>query len=54
MNFLITILSIYVFIITIEYAFFEIKEQKNKYGGITIILISFISLLISNILLYLK
>jgi|GEM_PF-3804394 len=39
------IFSIYIVIRTIAYAIYEIKEKKNKFGGISVIVFCLISVL---------
>lgn len=51
---LIIILSIWIFIKTISYGIFEIKNNSNKPGGITIIIISIISLIYPIIMIYIR
>lgn len=53
MKILVFIISIIIFIRTLSYSIFEIKE-KNKSGGIIVIIVSIISLLLPNIMVYLK
>lgn len=49
MFFLILLLSIWVFIKTISYGIFELKNNNNKLGGIVVIVIAFISLIAPNV-----
>ena len=51
---LFSIFSIYIFIETIHYANFEIKNQKNKYGGIATIVFSVFCILLSNIIVWIN
>ena len=51
MKILVLILSIIVFIKTLSYGIFELKE-KNKLGGTCVIIVSIISLLLPNLILY--
>lgn len=53
MKILVFIISIIIFIRTLSYSIFEIKE-KNKSGGIIVMIVSIISLLLPNIMVYLK
>ena len=53
MKILIFVISIIIFIRTLSYSIFEIKE-KNKAGGIIVIIFSIISLLLPNIVVYLR
>jgi len=50
---LVIILSIIIFIRSISYGIFEIKD-KNKSGGITVIFIAIIALVFPNLVVYLK
>lgn len=53
MKFLIIILSIMIFTKTLSYGIYEIKE-KNKIGGISIIIVAIISLILPNVMVYIK
>lgn len=53
MNILIFILSLLIFIKTLSYGIFEIKNT-NKIGGTIIIFVSILSLLFPNIMVYIK
>lgn len=39
---------------SIGYGIYEINEEKNKYGGITIILLSIVVVIFSNIMLWIS
>ena len=39
---LIILFTVYVFIKSLSYGLYEIKSQNNKYGGISVIVFSFI------------
>ena len=54
MEFVILILSIIVSIKTISYGMFEIKENKNTFGGIFVIAIAVTNLVLPNVVVYLK
>ena len=54
MKYLILILSIIIFFKTISYGFYEIKNNSNYYGGITIIIIAIVSIAYSNIMIYIN
>lgn len=54
MYILVIILSIIIFIKSISYAVFEIKQNSNKIGGITIIAISVISLILPTVMVYVR
>ena len=51
MKILVLILSIIVFIKTLSYGIFELKE-KNKLGGTCVIIVSIISLVLPNLIIY--
>lgn len=53
LKFLVIILSILIFIKTLSYGIFEIKEN-NKCGGITVIILSIVSLTLPNIMVWLR
>lgn len=50
----IIILAIWIFMKTLSYGIFEIKNNSNKPGGITIIIISLISLIYPIIMVYIR
>lgn len=50
----IIILSIWIFMKTLSYGIFEIKNNSNKPGGITIIIVSIISLIYPIIMVYIR
>ncbi len=52
MPFIIFIISIYVFVKTISYGIFELKNNSNKFVGIIIFIIGLFSLIVPNIVLY--
>ena len=54
MKFLVLILSIIIFIKTTSYGLYELKENKNKSGGITVIAIAVISLFLPNVVVYIR
>ena len=54
MKFLVLILSVIIFIKTTSYGLYELKENNNKIGGITVIAIAAISLIFPNIVIYFR
>lgn len=54
MRFIIFALTIYVFIETVSYGIFEQKENKNKVGAIVIYILSFVSLIVPNLVIYFR
>lgn len=52
MGIVIVLLSIWIFLKTLFYGIYEIKNNSNKPGGITIIIVSIISLIFPNIMIY--
>lgn len=44
--------SIYAFIQVLSYAIYEIKELKNKSGGIAIIVFSLFTIILANVSIY--
>ena len=48
------IISIYVFLKVIGYALYEINTLKNKTGGIIVIATSFLIIIFSNIIIWLR
>ncbi len=54
MTYGIFILSIIVGIKTVSYGIFEIKENKNTFGGIFVIIFAIVSTILPNVIVYLK
>lgn len=54
MSFLICVLTIWVCIKTVSYGIFEIKTNHNKIGGISVIILGLISVILPNLMLYIK
>ena len=54
MHFLVFILSIIIFIKTTSYGMYELKENNNKFGGITVIAIATLSLVLPNLVVYIR
>lgn len=54
LNILIILLSIIIFIKTFNYGIFEIKNNNNKSGGITVIIVSILALISSIAIIYIK
>lgn len=52
MPFIVLIFSIYTFVKTISYGIFELKNNSNKFVGITIFIIGIFSLIVPNIVLH--
>lgn len=53
MKILVLILSILIFIKTLSYGIYEIKEN-NKSGGIAVIAFSIVSLIFPNVMIYIR
>lgn len=53
MSFLIVILTIIIFIRTLSYGIYELK-QKNKSGGISVIIVAIFSLILPNLMIFIK
>ena len=53
-NVLFLIVSILILFKTLGYAFYEIKQLKNKSGGITIIYFSVLIVIFSNIMMFIR
>lgn len=51
MKILIFLLTLFIFIKTVYYAIYEIKENNNKTSGIFIIILSIICLILPNVLI---
>ena len=54
MRIIVLIFSIYVFIKSVAYGMFEYTQNNNKSGAIIIYILSTISLIAPNILIYLR
>ena len=54
MKFLVLILSIIIFIKTTSYGLYELKENNNRAGGITVIVIASISLILPNLVAFFR
>lgn len=54
LNILIIVLSIIIFIKTLNYGIYEIKNNSNKSGGVTVIIVSIITLVLSVLIIYIK
>jgi hypothetical protein len=54
MKFIIILLTIYIFLKTIYYGIYEYKDNNNKLAGIFIIIFSFVSLILPNIMIYIR
>lgn len=46
------IFTLYTLVQSVSYGFYEIKEQGNKMGGITVILFTIFSAIFSNIIVW--
>ncbi len=53
MRILVIILSIIIFIKTVSYGIYELKD-KNKLGGITVIVIATLSLILPNLMILIR
>lgn len=54
MKIFLLIISIWIFIKTISYGIFEIKENKNKPAGITIFFLATVGLVLPNLINYFR
>lgn len=54
MAFVVFILCLLVFIRTLSYGIYEIKQNSNTIGGVTTIVIAVISLIVPNIVMYIN
>ena len=53
MRILVIILSIIIFIKTVSYGIYELKD-KNKIGGITVIVIATVALILPNLMILIR
>lgn len=44
--------SIFVFVNTVSYGLYEIKQEKNTYGGVLVIVFSIFCIIFSNIVIF--
>lgn len=44
--------SIFVFVNTVSYGLYEIKQEKNTYGGVLVIVFSIFCIIFSNIVVF--
>lgn len=54
MKLIILLLTIWVFMKTISYGVYEYKENQNKFGGVIIFVLSTISLLLPNAVVFMN
>lgn len=54
MRIVVIILSIYIVLKTISYGIYEIKNNENKSGGIAVIVISILSAILCDLIVYLR
>ena len=54
MKFVIIFLSIIIGIKTVSYGIYEIKENKNTFGGIFVITLAAISTILPNVVVFVK
>lgn len=54
MFFLVVIISIFIFIKTLSYGIYEIKNNSNTIGGITVIITGLFSVLVPTIAIFIK
>ena len=54
MKFLVLILSIIIFIKTTSYGLYEVRENNNKSGGITVISLAVASLILPNLVVFFR
>lgn len=52
MKYIAIIFLIYIFLKSIYYGFFELKEKNNKSGGVAIIFLSTLGLIISLLIIF--
>lgn len=50
---IVILISIWIFIKTFSYGLFELKKNKNKFGGIVVIFNAFFSAIFPNLVMYL-
>lgn len=54
MGIIVSILSIWIFVRTLSYGIYEIKQNSNMLGGITTIVIAVSSLIFPNLIMYIN
>lgn len=54
MRLVIVLLSIYMVLKTVSYGIYEIKNNENKAGGITVILLAITAAILCDVIVYLR
>ena len=49
-----SLICLFIFFYMVSFAIFEMKEKKNKFGGIAVIVLTIISIVYSNIIFYIN
>lgn len=52
--FIIFIISLWIFVKTLTYGIYEIKQNSNTIGGITTIVLAALSLILPNVVIYIN
>ena len=52
MRFVIFVLSIIICVKTVSYGIYELNNNKNKFGGLFVITIAFVSTILPNLVVY--
>lgn len=53
-NLVFFVFSIFILIKSIAYGLYEIKQEKNKFGGISVICFNFLVIILGNIIMWIK
>lgn len=51
---IVLLLSVWIFIRTLSYGIYEIKQNSNKFGGIVTIAFAILSLILPNLVIYIN
>lgn len=54
MKIVMALLSLFIFLKTLYYGFYEFKENSNKVAGVSIMILSIVCLIVPNILVHLR
>lgn len=53
-NIIFLLFTVFIFIRTISYALYEIKEENNSFGGISLIVLTFFSIIFADIMVWIN
>ncbi len=53
-NIIFLLFTVFIFIRIISYALYEIKEENNSFGGISLIVLTFFSIIFADIMVWIS